>query len=160
MPPTQPHPSPPIGTWVQAVVPIVVVLVLAVRPISNADFWWQLSRGRAVLEGQLSPSRFLLAGDSLAEADWLGGVPFYVVFALTGFFGLMLLKTTVITSVAVWCWRRASGVPKSLRLLLITSLAVSIADVCEPTSGMWDLLLLLISSATRFCSLDVNMATF
>ncbi|MCH8830638.1 MAG: hypothetical protein IID45_13760, partial [Planctomycetes bacterium] len=53
--------------------------LLFLQPIASADLWWQLSRGRAVIAGSFTPSRDLLAADTAAEADWLGGVAFYLI---------------------------------------------------------------------------------
>ncbi|WP_298860207.1 tetratricopeptide repeat protein [uncultured Gimesia sp.] len=38
------------------------------------------------------PGLILTAGTPVAEADWLGGLPFYLTYQLAGFSGLMLLK--------------------------------------------------------------------
>lgn len=117
---------------------LVVVLAFAVRPICNDDLWWQLSRGRAVLEGHLAPSSTLLAGDQLREADWLGGVAFFAVYTLTGVFGLMLMKLAAVCGVAVWGWRRAANIPRPLRLLSVTVFTLLVSDACQRTAPLWD----------------------
>lgn len=122
---------------------IVVVLLLAIRPISNDDFWWHLSRGRAVLAGHLAASSFLLAGDIQNEADWLGGVPFYVVYAVSGLSGLMLLKITALCGLSAWCWRQARSVASPLRLLVTLSFGIVVLNSCQPTPVLWDVLALL-----------------
>lgn len=60
------------------------VLLLTLHPIVAPDFWWQLARGRAVWEGRLAPSQTLLAFEPNADADWLGGLPWYLLFETVG----------------------------------------------------------------------------
>jgi hypothetical protein len=69
---------------------------VAIQPVSADSFWWHLSRGRAVSTGSLSPSRDLLANDNSAEADWLGGLPFYPGYELFGVDGLMFSKVIAV----------------------------------------------------------------
>ena len=70
----------------------VVTVCFALTPIAAPNFWWQLSRGRAVLSELAPPGPLLTVGTSIAEADWLGGLPFYLTLQFAGVSGLMLFK--------------------------------------------------------------------
>lgn len=75
--------------------PFLLILLAAsflLSPIAAPDVWWQLSRGRVVASELSPPGPMLTAGSPVAEADWLGGLPFYLAFQLVGFSGLMLFK--------------------------------------------------------------------
>ncbi len=143
------------------------VLMIAMRPIANADLWWVLSHGRAVVDGSLAPSQHLLAGDSLAEAPWLQGVPFLLLFLFGGVFPLMALKLAAVSGGAAWCWRHGCGLPDSFRLAATASFVVATHSAFGPTAPLWDALGLMIamrwsrqirveslrSTATRFAVL-------
>lgn len=116
------------------------------RPVAAEDFWWQLARGRAVCQGAISPSQELLTVSTGREADWLGGVPVYLLSVGVGVSGLMwiklLLAVTLSLTFAVacrgrldllwlgigWLWLLASRgawdlTPATLDLLGIVSIA-------------------------------------
>jgi len=131
--------------WLTAVLPILAVLNLVVRPVSNDDFWWHLSRGRTVLEGHFSPSHVLLTGEKLNDADWLGGVPFYLVFQVAGISGLMLLKFTAAIGLSVWCWRLGRQTTRSVQILSLLGLALLSLSACEPSPALWDVLGLVLA---------------
>ena len=128
-----------------AAVLIVLTVAMALHPVTTDDLWWQLSRGRAVVDGHLAPSRFLLAGDSLNEADWLGGTPFYLASLFGGESALMLLKTLAVSGMVVWSWHTSRGLSTPLRLLLTTGLTMALQSACDPTPLLWELLGLAIA---------------
>ncbi len=121
------------------------VLMIAMRPIANADLWWVLSHGRAAVDGSLAPSQHLLAGDSMAEAPWLQGVPFLLLFLFGGVFPLMALKLAAVSGGAAWCWRHGCGLPDSFRLVATASFVVATHSVFGPTAPLWDALGLMIA---------------
>ncbi len=71
---------------------LILTACFVLTPVSNPDIWWQLSRGRTVTSELAPPGPILTAGSPVADADWLGGLPFYLTWQLAGFSGLMLLK--------------------------------------------------------------------
>jgi hypothetical protein len=81
-----------------------LVLLLTLHPIIAPDFWWQVSRGRAVWAGQLTPSQSLLAFETNSDADWLGGLPWYLLFMNAGpaiiCFGLAIAAVIIANSIA------------------------------------------------------------
>jgi hypothetical protein len=71
---------------------LVIATLIGLHPVSAQDFWWELSRGRAVVNGTTAPSQGLLAGNVTTDADWFGGVPVYALFSVGGVAALMGLK--------------------------------------------------------------------
>lgn len=132
--------------WITGILACLIVST-ALHPISNDDFWWQLSRGRAVLNGATSPSGQLLAGDKLAEADWLGGVPFYFLYQAGGFSALMLSKLAISIGLAIWCWRVTAALNSVVRQLSTIAIVLVATVVSEPSPILWDVLGLILSSA-------------
>lgn len=138
------------------------VMMIAMRPIANVDLWWILSHGRAVVDGCLAPSQHLLAGDSLAEAPWLQGVPFTLLYLFGGVFPLMVFKLVAVTSGAAWCWKHSAGLPDSFRLVATTSFVVATHSALGPTAPLWDALGLLAAMhrlSRMRTELDLSAAT-
>lgn len=132
------------ATWSRLALFLLVGMV-ALRPIVNDDFWWTLSHGRAVVDGHLSPNRFLLAGDTLAEAPWLQGTPFFMLYLFGGVLSLMALKIAVLAGVAARSWQHGTSLPEGIRLAVTASLVVAVQSACGPTVSLWDALGLMIT---------------
>ncbi len=64
-----------------------------------------MSRGRAVWQGHFQPSASLLSLESESEADWLGGLPLYVVYQAVGANGWMLFRVALLAAAAAGIWR-------------------------------------------------------
>ena len=122
----------------------LVVLVLTLRPIIADEFWWHLSRGRAVFNGAIAPSRFLLASAQPLEADWLGGVPFYFVHLLFGLWGLMVLKIAAVAGLATWLFRRSGRRHPALTLAVVALGLLAAWDAWAPIPLMLDVLALVV----------------
>ncbi|WP_153557747.1 hypothetical protein [Roseimaritima sediminicola] len=86
-----------------------VMVIVACQPVGGDGLWWEMSRGRAVWEGHIRPSASLLSMESEAEADWLGGLPLYVVHQSLGFNGGMLVRMMlpILAAVILWKTRRS-----------------------------------------------------
>ncbi len=120
------------------VVCLAIAILIALHPISTHDFWWQLSRGRAAAGGTLAPSQVLLAGETTASADWLGGAPVFAIFSLGGIsllMGLKLLSSVVVGLDLLFVKARQ----RSLTILAIVLLALLAArHAWEPTPLLYD----------------------
>jgi len=128
----------------------IAAFVLLSHPLQSVDLWWDLSRGREVLNGAIQPCRNLLTLDDASEAAWLGGVPFFALWSVGGIFGLaavpfaagFLLLSVVRRSAGRARWLSASVVA----LLLL----VAVRGELEPVAGLFDLLgLLSVAAALR-----------
>ena len=117
---------------------LVVAVLIALHPISSHDFWWQLSRGRAVLDGTLAPAGMLLAGEASVEADWLGGVPVYVLFSFGGAAALMLLKLLAVCVVAIDLFFLKSQRQSLCNLAFVLLALLAARQAWEPTSLFYD----------------------
>ena len=118
----------------------VIGLMVAVQPVGADDLWWQLSRGRAVWEGSLTPSATLLTLESRAEADWLGGLPAYALYQVLDFHGWMLWRVAVVAAILVAAVRagRTPRLLSPLSLLLVSITLVAFADGFNPLPRLFN----------------------
>ena len=126
----------PLEFWLLAWLGLAITL----QPIADEDFWWHLSRGRTVLEGSLTPSADLLTAESGREADWLGGVPLFLIYSVAGAGGLMLMKVAVLAGILWWFWHRAPTVSRVGRMLIIASGLVAARSAWDATPRFVDAL--------------------
>ena len=113
---------------------MTLVLMSALHPISSDDFWWQLSRGRVVMKGDMASGQGLQAGDASSEADWLGGVPFFRLDNVAGQNGLMLWKVVVVWGLAAWTWRISRHLGRATRWIATFGVTLVAGQLSEPTS--------------------------
>ena len=132
------EPQPRHAAKLFGVMLLVVVVVAALQPISSHDFWWQLSRGRSVAGGAWTPSRDLLAAETLPEADWLGGVPAYVLDRWLGLTGLMVAKLLVVAFTGFWLLFHFARSRTALALFLVTAGLFAARDAWDPAPLMID----------------------
>jgi len=64
-----------------------------------------------VLRGTMTPSRDLLALDTLREADWLSGVLPFLLYATLGATALMIVRITVALGFSFVLRQQLRGVP-------------------------------------------------
>lgn len=70
----------------------LATLLITIHPVAGDGLWWELNKGRAVLDGNWLPTAALIAGPTGADADWLSGVIPYTLMSIFGMSGLMALK--------------------------------------------------------------------
>ncbi len=128
--------SAPTRAWWWLLVWIVVVM--AFRPIAADDLWWELSRGREVVRGTMTPSRQLLALDEAAEADWLGGVPSFLAYAWSGSSGLMLLRIMGVVAFTCGLIVLARGLHPAIISLLVWAGLVGAESAFDVGSSLFD----------------------
>ncbi|WP_164104012.1 hypothetical protein [Candidatus Laterigemmans baculatus] len=125
------------------VLALSVAAVAALQPICSEDLWWQLSRGRQVLLGSVQPSADLLTLETAREADWLGGVPGYLLYAALGAGGLMVARLAIVTFLA-WRWIAAGR----FEALLTGGLALlAISPALSPLPGGFDVIAIVLLMA-------------
>lgn len=117
-----------------------LVLLLTLHPIVAPDFWWQVARGRAVWEGHLAPSQTLLAFEPNSDADWLGGLPWYLLFSAVG---PSLLSCGVAAAAVLLAASLANLVESrsqfaGLRIALIVLGFAAATDAWSPTPALID----------------------
>ncbi|QGQ26575.1 hypothetical protein F1728_29585 [Gimesia benthica] len=117
---------------------LIVTASFVLTPIAAPDVWWQLSRGQTVLAELAVPGPILAAGNPTAEADWLGGFPFFMSWMIAGFSGLMLLKFCGTFLLLYLLMRRFELQLQwaAFALALVTLLAANAA--WQPTPRLWD----------------------
>lgn len=118
-----------------------LIVLLVQRPLSSPDLWWHLARGREVISGTLFPAHALLTLDLANEADWCGGVPFYLVWSLGGIDSLSafpLLAAALLVGFAA-C-QIPSGRRRWLAIIGLPLLLWTIRDGLEPGPQLFDLI--------------------
>src|SRR5947209_7185290 len=112
---------------------MTLVFVLAVRPITDPDFWWHLRTGRFILETHAVPHADIFsstfAGREWVAHEWLSEVLMYAVHSAFGYAGLVVCFSLVI-SAAMWlaykrCAARAGHIYVAGFALLLGALAAS-----------------------------------
>lgn len=117
---------------------VLVAALLVQRPVSAPDYWWHLARGRAVVAGTLAPSRQLLTLDRAAEADWLGGVPFYLLWAQGGVFAVAVVPLAMIACLLWFVRRRTDTVSWLATMVGLPLWLWVIRDSLQPTPALFD----------------------
>ena len=116
-----------------------VALVLALQQIDADSLWWDLARGRSVVAGNLSPAATLLAGDEQAEADWLGGLPWFILYAALGPHGLMVARCCSVFGLLLFLRRMMPDRPIRLRgTIVVVAFLLAASPAVDPTGCWWD----------------------
>ena len=126
---------------------LILVVLLVQRSQDSADLWWHLARGREVLAGSLFPSRELLTLETLADADWLGGTPFFVAWSIGGVHALSVVP--LLAGILIWILGRMSGARAGSRLALIALsplLLYVIRDDLQAVPRLFDVLGLIFTA--------------
>lgn len=129
---------------------VVLSGVLALQAIAADGMWWDVARGREVLRGSWAPAAALSAGDARGEADWLGGVPWFVSLAVGGPAGLMLARLAGVAVIMACCLRgRHAPRDEARRAAAAAAALVASAPALDPIGGWWDVIggWLLVSCA-------------
>lgn len=113
---------------------------VSLRPTSSNSLWFELSRGAAVLDGNVWPSLRLLVNERVADADWLAGVPFAVAYFLWDVHGLMTLKISGVVLAVLVGWRLAGDSCKARKSSLLgLGLLASLAS-WDVAPQFWDVI--------------------
>lgn len=117
---------------------LIVTASFVLTPVAAPDIWWQLSRGQTVMADLSAPGPILTAGNPVSEADWLGGLPFFLSWMIAGFSGLMLLKFFGVGLLLFLIMRRYEPQLQwaAFALALVTLLAANAA--WQPTPRLLD----------------------
>lgn len=118
----------------------LLALYAGVRPVSTNSLWWDLSRGREVLRGTMTPSRDLLALDSLPEADWLSGVLPFLLYTTLGATALMIGRIAVAFGLGFVLRRQLRSVAPWVIVSLVGGTLVLCEPAFDPGPLMWDIL--------------------
>ncbi len=122
---------------------------MVARPIDLPRFWWDLACGRAVVAGTFFPSSSLLLLDQAADANWLGGVPGYLLWAAGGVTAVAAIPLIATTCLCWSAWRIAPALFRSpVVLASVPLLFWTIRSGLVPVSTFFDSLGLF---ATWWC---------
>ena len=119
--------------------------LLALQPLEQHDIWWNIARGRLVLDGNLHPSSELLLSHTTADSDWLRGTTSSLAYDTFGVTGLMLLKLAAATLIVVIACNVAEEQVSRFFPILI-GLLLAVSPALDPSSATVDVLAILIVS--------------
>jgi hypothetical protein len=92
---------------------MTLVFVLAVRPVTDPDFWWHLRAGRLIFETRAVPHADLFssafAGREWVAHEWLSEVLMYAARQAFGYAGLIVFFSLVITAAMWLAYRRSAA---------------------------------------------------
>ncbi|HAW29449.1 MAG TPA: hypothetical protein DCY03_15235 [Planctomycetaceae bacterium] len=123
----------------------VITVSFVLTPIAAPDFWWELSRGRVVFSELSPPGPLLTAGTNIAEADWLGGLPFFLTWQLAGVSGLMLLKFLAAGLLAYAILRQFEARLHWIAFAIVVLSFVTANSAWQPTPRLFDCWFLLLT---------------
>ncbi|MFN0152541.1 MAG: hypothetical protein ACKVU1_17705 [bacterium] len=79
---------------------LIPLFLLALRPISDMDFWWHLAAGRWIAENgavpRVDPFTNTAGGQPWVAHEWLAEYVFWIVFQGTGLRGVQVLITLAV----------------------------------------------------------------
>jgi hypothetical protein len=91
---------------------LAVVFVLAVRPITDPDFWWHLRTGKLIFETHVVPHADIysstFAGREWVAHEWLSEVLMYLVNQAFGYAGLVVFFALIISAAMLIAYRRCA----------------------------------------------------
>lgn len=124
---------------------LVLAVFATLRPITAPDFWWHLSRGREVVSGTFFPSQQLLEIETLHDADWLGGVPFYLLWVTCGLIPLGLVAPIASMTLGFKAAQSLLARVSPIASVFILALSIyAIRDGVQPVPQLFDLLFLAL----------------
>ena len=126
---------------------LVTIFAVAVKPVTDPDFWWHLATGRYMVAHRTIPMHDVFSltarGHRWITHEWLTELLFYGGWALGGFRLLMLGTAAVITAAfyLVYLAARERGAPAILAAPLILLAALASAHTWGTRPQMLSLLL-------------------
>jgi hypothetical protein len=96
-----------------AIVLFLCILLIALQPVNDPDFWWHLRTGQLIAEtGQIprtDPFSYTMQGQPWIAHEWLTDWILYAVYRLGGLPFLMLLFALIITAAFATVYFRCSS---------------------------------------------------
>jgi len=128
---------------------------MAVRPITDPDFWWHLRTGQLIWESRSIPRQdgfsYTLTGQPWITHEWLTEVILYAVYALVGQGGLILVFAAIITAAFALAYLQCDGRP------YLASFVVVLAAISSAvTWGVRPQMLSVLLSAVFLYFLHLN----
>jgi hypothetical protein len=94
---------------------LLCLFVMAVRPITDPDYWWHLRTGQYISETRSIPRQdiysYTVPGQPWITHEWLTEVSLYAIYAVSGQAGLILVFAFVIAASFALLYLRCPGRP-------------------------------------------------
>jgi len=98
-----------------AVLLILAIFIIALRPIADPDFWWHLRTGQLIFETHhiptTDPYSSTVAGNPWIAHEWLSELIIYGLYRLGGFGLLILIFSAIITAAFLLVYLRSPEKP-------------------------------------------------
>lgn len=111
----------------------LIVLFLSIEPIKNYDIWWHLKTGELIVETGKIPKSDIFSytsfGASWINHEWLAQVLLYMAYKVQGAYGLVLLRTILLTFTFFLIYRRNKLFLTSYSNALALSLTAMISHI-------------------------------
>ena len=146
----------PVENLLRWLIPILVFFLVTRTP-DDADMWWHLSAGKAMLaQGRILTSdvfSFTRFGAPWTNAFWLADIGMYGLYRLGGFFALTLLAAGLITATMLVIMRRSKGsILLTMGIILLGAFGMSPFDGVRPQLLSFLLLAVLDAELARYKS--------
>ncbi|QDU40959.1 hypothetical protein Mal4_53220 [Maioricimonas rarisocia] len=126
---------------------LLLAVALVQRPLDSVDLWWHLARGREVLAGTIFPSRELLTLETLADASWLGGAPFFFAWSLGGVVALGFVPLAAGIALMFFGRLPVSRADKRFALIALSPLILyTVRDDLQAIPRLFDVLGLILTA--------------
>jgi hypothetical protein len=92
---------------------LICLFVMAVRPITDPDFWWHLRTGQLIWESRSIPRQdvfsYTAAGQPWITHEWLTEVILYAIYAVLGQGALILVFAGIVAAAFVLLYLQCEG---------------------------------------------------
>ena len=126
----------------------LLVFFIALAAPQDADMWWHLAAGKAMLEqGKILTTdifSYTHFGERWTNAFWLSDIFLFLAYRLAGYLGIALLVAFTAAVTMAVIYKHTSHNPFPLSLLIILLATFAIAPVWTPRPQIFSLLLLAI----------------
>ncbi|MBI5651563.1 MAG: hypothetical protein HZC40_14140 [Chloroflexi bacterium] len=137
----------------------LALFAMAVREISDPDFWWHLRAGQSIIETRSIPHADIFshtnAGRAWVMHEWLAEVLIYAIYALGSFPALILAFAGIITLTFAFVYARMPGKPFVATFVLLFA-----ATATAPTWGVRPQMLSLLFASIFLYILDLWSQAF
>jgi len=126
----------------------LLVFFISLGPPQDADMWWHLSAGKAMIEqGHILTTdtfSYTKHGEPWTNAFWLSDIVLYVSYKFGSYLGVALLASLIIVLVMALIYKQTAHTSSPLPLLIILLSTFAIAPIWTPRPQIFSFLLLAI----------------
>ncbi len=126
----------------------LLIFFIALSPPQDADMWWHLSAGKAMVEqGKILTTdifSYTRSGSAWTNAFWLSDILLYLAFKVGGFAGVTILSAGIAVLLMFYIYKQGADSPFPIPHIVLLLAAIAIAPVWTPRPQIFSFLLLAI----------------